>query len=145
MTALTLVQANTIINAAINAARATGGPPIAVVVIDEGGHVKASQREDGASMFRIDVGFGKAWGAVAMDTPSRKLAEKAKNNPAFFQALSVTSGGRLLPNPGGVLIKSADGVIIGGVGISGDTGPNDEGFACAGIAAAGLVADAGAD
>ena len=45
MSKLTLAQANTI----INAARASSGPPIAVVVVDDGGHVKASQREDGAS------------------------------------------------------------------------------------------------
>ena len=145
MSKLTLAQANTIINAAIDAARASDGPPIAVVVVDESGHVKASQREDGASMFRIDVSLGKAWGAVAMDTPSRKLAEKAKNNPAFISALTVTSGGRMLPNPGGVLIKESDGTIIGATGISGDTGLNDEIFACAGIEAAGLIPDAGTD
>lgn len=80
-----------------------------------------------------------------MDTPSRKLAEKAKNNPSFFQALTVTSAGRILPNPGGVLIRDADGTIIGAAGISGDTGANDEIFACAGIEASGLVADAGTD
>ena len=80
-----------------------------------------------------------------MDTPSRKLAEKAKNNPSFIQALTVTSGGRMLPNPGGVLIKDPDGTIIGATGISGDTGLNDEIFASAGIEAAGLVADAGTD
>ena len=96
-------------------------------------------------MFRIDVSLGKAWGAVAMDTPSRKLAEKAKNNPSFIQALTVTSGGRMLPNPGGVLIKDPDGTIIGATGVSGDTGLNDEMFACAGIEAAGLIFDAGAD
>ena len=58
MSKLTLAQANTIINAAINAARASSGPPIAVVVVVDGGHVKACQREDGASMFRIDVSLG---------------------------------------------------------------------------------------
>ncbi len=94
-------------------------------------------------MFRIDVCHGKAWGAVAMDTSSRELAEKAKNNPSFIQALTVTSGGRMLPNPGGVLIKDRDGTIIGATGISGDTGLNDEIFASAGIEAAGLVVDAG--
>ena len=145
MTKLTLAQANTIINSAIQNARDTEAHPIAVVVIDDGGHVKASQREDGASMFRIDVGLGKAWGAVAMDTPSRKLAQKAKENPAFIQGLTVTSGGRMLPNPGGVLIKDVDGNILGAVGISGDSGANDEKFASAGITAASLVADAGVE
>ena len=146
MARLTLTQANTIVEAAIAAARESGGPPIAVVVIDDGGHLKAAQREDGASMFRIDAGLGKAWGAVAMDEGSRGLAKRAKANPGFFNALAVASAGRLLPNPGGVLIReTAGGAILGAVGISGDKGPQDEVFAIAGIEAAGLVADPGED
>jgi uncharacterized protein GlcG (DUF336 family) len=145
-TRLTLRQANTIIEKAIEKARQIGGPPIAVVVLDDGGHIKAVQREDKASMFRVDVGIGKAWGSVAMDEGSRGLAKRAKGNPGFFSALSVASEGRLLPNPGGVLIReTAGGDILGAVGISGDKGPNDEIFAVAGIEAAGLAADAGED
>ena len=51
----------------------------------------------------------------------------------------------MLPNPGGVLIKDVDGNILGAVGISGDSGANDEKFASAGITAASLVADAGVE
>ena len=145
MPRLTLSQANTIIETAIETARAQGAPPIAVVVLDDAGHVKAVQREDKASMFRIDAGLGKAWGSVAMDEGSRGLAKRAKANPGFFNALAVASNGRLLPNPGGVLIRDAAGDIIGAVGISGDTGPKDEVYAVAGIEAAGLVADPGED
>ncbi len=145
MARLTLQQANTIIETAIGKAREMGGPPIAVVVLDDGGHIKAVQREDKASMFRVDVGIGKAWGSVAMEEGSRGLAKRAKGNPGFFSALSVASEGRLLPNPGGVLIRNAAGDILGAVGISGDKGPNDEIFAVAGIEAAGLVADPGED
>ncbi|MDH5747825.1 MAG: heme-binding protein [Rhodospirillales bacterium] len=143
MSRLTLEQANTIINQAIVTAREKNAPPIAVVVLDDGGHIKAVQREDKASMFRVDVSTAKAWGAVAMDTPSRELAKKAKENPNFLSALAATSGGRLLPNPGGVLIRDGKGDILGAVGISGDTGANDEIYAIAGIQAAGLVADSG--
>jgi len=145
MPRLTLQQANTIIEVAIAKAHESSAPPIAVVVLDDAGHVKAAQREDKASMFRIDAGIGKAWGAVAMDEGSRGLAKRAKANPGFFNALAVASNGRLLPNPGGVLIRNADGDILGAVGISGDKGPNDEIFAIAGIEAAGLVADPGED
>ncbi len=146
MPRLTLQQANTIVDKAIEKARQTGAPPIAVVVLDDGGHVKAVQREDGTSMFRVDAGIGKAWGAVAMDEGSRGLAKRAKANPAFFNSLAVASNGRLLPNPDGVLIReSAGGAILGAVGISGDKGPMDETFAVAGIEAAGLVADPGED
>lgn len=145
MTRLTLQQANTIIDKAIEKARQSDAPPIAVVVLDDSGHVKAVQREDKASMFRVDVGLGKAWGAVAMDEGSRGLAKRAKGNPEFFSSLVVASGGRLLPNPGGVLIRDSGGEILGAVGISGDKGPNDEIFAVAGIEAAGLTADPGGE
>jgi len=80
-----------------------------------------------------------------MDEGSRGLAKRAKANPGFFNALAVASGGPLLPNPGGVLIRNKDGDILGAVGISGDKGPKDEIFAVAGIEAAGLVADPGED
>ena len=90
MSKLTLAQANTIINAAIDAARASGGPPIAVVVVDDGGHVKASQREDGAAMFRIDVSLGKALGDVAMDTPSGKGYKLSLVYSGFDRHLGMT-------------------------------------------------------
>lgn len=145
MARLTLREANLIIGKAIEKAREMDAPPIAVVVLDDSGNIKAVQREDNATMFRVDVGIGKAWGSIGMGEGSRSLAKRAKANPAFFGALTAAAGGRLLPNPGGVLIRDSDGFVLGAVGISGDKGPRDEGFAIAGIEAAGLVADPGED
>jgi uncharacterized protein GlcG (DUF336 family) len=99
---------------------------MAVVVVDESGNIKAAQREDGASMFRIEVALGKAWGAVAFGTSSRDLAERAKTNPAFYTTLASTAGGRLLPQAGAVLIKDEKGLILGAVGASGGSGDEDE-------------------
>lgn len=144
MTRLTLEQADRIVEKALEKRRAEGGKPIAVAVLDESGHVKVLKREDGASMFRPDIAIGKAWGAVAMGESSRDLAKKAAQNPNFMGALAVASGGRLLPNPGGVLIRDHTGEILGAVGISGDSGERDEAFAAHGIEAAGLKADTGA-
>ena len=138
MAALTLAQANSIIGAALEAARQAGHQPMAVVVLDGAGHLKAAQREDGASMFRIDVATGKAWAAVGMDTSSRTLAQRAKDNPQFFGALAATAQGRFLPQPGAVVIKDAGGAIIGAAGASGGTGDEDEAICIAGIQAAGL-------
>ena len=138
MTTLTLAQANLIIDAALKRARELGYLPMAVVVLDDAGHVKAAQREDGASMFRIDVATGKAWGAVGMGVPSRVLSDRAKTNPNFFVALAATSGGRFLPQPGAVLIKSKDGRVLGAVGASGGTGDEDEAICAWGVEAAGL-------
>jgi uncharacterized protein GlcG (DUF336 family) len=57
--------------------------------------------------------------------------------------VSVASGGRIVPVPGGVLIRDKGGEIIGAVGISGDTSDNDETCAVHGIQCAGLVPDTG--
>jgi len=138
MTRLTLAQANAIVEGTLAAARSAGSAPLTVVVLDDAGHLVAAQREDGATMFRFDIAVGKAWGAVAFNVSSRNLAGKAKENPSFVQGLSVASGGRLLPNPGAVPIRAADGTLLGAVGVSGDSGPQDEAFAVAGVEAAGL-------
>lgn len=142
MSELTLAQANTILNKAMEKAREMKINPLCVVVLDESGHVKASQREDGASMFRFDVAQGKAWGAVAMGASSRALGNRAKTNPNFFLSLAATAGGKFLPQTGGVLIKNASGKIIGAAGASGGTGDEDEAACIHGIQSAGLVADA---
>lgn len=138
MSLLTLEQANSIAAAALAAARAAGHKPMAVVVVDEAGNLKAAQREDGASMFRIDVATGKAWAAVAMGASSRELANRAKDNPVFFTTLASTAHGRFLPQTGAVLIRADDQRILGAVGASGGTGEQDEAICIAGVRAAGL-------
>jgi uncharacterized protein GlcG (DUF336 family) len=138
MTALTLTQANSIINAALERAKELGYLPMAVVVLDDAGHVKAVQRQDGASMFRVEVATGKAWGAVGMGVSSRVLGDRAKSNPNFFVSLAATSSGKFLPQPGAVLIKSPDGIVLGAVGASGGTGDEDEAICAHGVEACGL-------
>lgn len=139
MTKLTLAQANKIIEAAFAEARKMKVKPLAVAVLDDAGHVRSLQREDGASMFRNDVATGKAWAAVGMGAASRTLLQRAKENPHFYGALSATAQGKFLPQTGAVLIKDKDGNILGAAGASGGTGDEDEAVCMAGIAAAGLV------
>ena len=111
-----------------------------IVVLDDAGHLKAAQREDGASMFRIDIATGKAWAAVGMGVASRVLVQRAKDNPNFFTTLAATANGKFLPQTGAVLIKNAAGEILGAAGASGGTGDEDEAICIAGIEAAGLTA-----
>ncbi len=135
---LTLAQANQIINGALARSKELGFKPMAVVVVDDSGCVKAVQREDGATMFRVDIATGKAWGAVGFSISSRELGERAKGNPAFFHTLAQTAQGKFLPQPGAVLIKDASGTILGAAGASGGTGDEDEKICMAGIESAGL-------
>ena len=140
---LTLVQASTIVDTALKKGRETNCAPLTVSVLDAGGHLVAFKREDRSGILRFDIAYGKAWGALGMGFGSRTLFERSANTPMFFTALAAASGGRLVPNPGGVLIKDASGDILGAVGISGDTSDKDEVCAIAGVEAAGLKADPG--
>jgi uncharacterized protein GlcG (DUF336 family) len=142
MSKLTLAQANTIIEQAFVKAREMKVKPLGVIVLDEAGHLVSAQREDGASMFRLDVAKGKAWAAVAMGASSRALFNRAKDNPNFFVTLAATAEGKFLPQTGAALIKDKDGNIIGAAGGSGGTGDEDEACCVYGIEQAGLVADA---
>jgi uncharacterized protein GlcG (DUF336 family) len=136
---LTLIQANKIVEVAFAKARELNIKPLAVAVLDEAGHVKSLQREDGASMFRVDIALGKAWASVGMGASSRTLLQRAKDNPQFFGALAATAQGKFLPQTGAVLIKDQAGNILGAAGASGGTGEEDEAMCMAGIAAAGLI------
>src|SRR3970282_2931362 len=138
MSKLTLQQANTIIAKPLARAREMKIKPLGVVVLDESGNIKSAQREDGASMFRLDVAKGKAWAAVAMGASSKALANRAKGNPNFFVALAATAHGKFLPQPGGVLIRDADGNILGAAGASGGTGDEDEAIGAYGIEQGGV-------
>jgi uncharacterized protein GlcG (DUF336 family) len=148
MTALTLDQASTIVDKALEKGRELKLHPLTVVVLDAGGQLKSMKREDRSSLLRPEIAMGKAWGTLGMGFGGREFARRmAGGGAGFLQALAVASGGRIVPVPGGVLIRDAGGeipgVIIGAVGISGDTSDKDEACALAGIAAAGLKADTG--
>jgi len=135
---ITLAQANTIIASALQRATESGYRPMAVVVLDASGHTRSAQRQDGASMFRIDIATGKAWASIAMGAASRVLTQRAKDLPAFFGALAATGNGKFIPQTGAVLITNADGEVIGAAGASGGSGDEDEAICIAGIEAAGL-------
>ena len=142
---VTLAQASTIVDVALKKARDGNLAPLTVAVLDSGGHLVAFKREDKSGILRFDIAFGKAWGALGMGFGSRTLASRAAKTPQFFTMLAAASGGRMVTNPGGVLIKDASGTIVGACGISGDTSDKDEMCAVAGIEAAGLKADPGTD
>ena len=143
---LSLPRSLKIVNQAIESGRETGCEPLAVAVLDSGGHLKAFAREDGAGILRPQIAIGKAWGALGMGVGSRSLAKRARlggGHLAFFDALTSMSGGRVVPAPGGVLVRNAKGEIVGAVGVTGDASEKDEACAIVGIEAVGLTADPG--
>ena len=141
MTTIDLETARTIVAGTRAHGAEAGFKPLTVVVLDAGGHVVAVEREDGASIKRFEIGFGKAHGAVSLGMGSRALMERAEQQP-YFVAAVTHSVGALVPVPGGVLVKAADGTLLGAVGVSGDTSDHDEEAALAGVESAGLVGQA---
>ena len=140
--AITTEEARASIAGALAKGAALNLQPLAITVLDAGGHMKAFLRQDGASNQRFEISRGKAAGAIGMGLGSRALNARAEAQAYFINAVSQLIPGGLVPVPGGELIK-VDGVIAGAVGISGDNSDNDEACAIAGIEAAGLTADAG--
>lgn len=140
---LTLDLARTIIAGTRAHAADAGFKPLTVVVLDVGGHVVAVEREDGSSMKRFEIGFGKAHGALSLGMGSRSIMGRAEQQPYFIAAATAAIGGSLVPVPGGVLVRDPDGHLLGAVGVSGDTSEKDEAVAVAGIEAVGLTAQPG--
>ncbi len=144
MSELTLETARSIAEATLKTAREKSFNPLAVVVYDARGALKALLAEDGTSLKRAEIAMGKAYGAIALGVGSRALHKMATDRHYFVAAATHAVGGQLVPVPGGVLVKDARGQILGAVGVSGDTSDNDEIAAAGGIEAAGLVFDTGA-
>ncbi len=141
---ITLSQACTIVDETLAYARASELDPMTVAALDARGCVVLLKMEDGSGLLRPEIASGKAWGALGMGFGTRNLAGRAQRLPAFFGALADLARGRVLPVPGGVLVRSGTGQILGAVGASGDVADNDEACVVAGIKAAGLIADPGA-
>ena len=139
---LTLDLAQMMVQTAVARARAAGMKPLSVVVLDARAAVVAVATEDGASLKRFEIARGKAAGALAFNVGSRALGVMATERPHFLAGAAHVVGG-LVPVAGGVLIRAADGAVLGAVGVSGETSDNDEAVAVAGIVAAGLLADGG--
>lgn len=134
---LTLDQADTIIDKALAFAKTESYDPLTVAVLDAGGHLIAFKRTDNSGILRPEIAMGKAYGALGFGLDGRDLKDK---NPAFLNAVAAASHGKLIPVPGGVLVRDPHSQhIIGAVGISGDNSWNDEKAAVVGIEAAGLA------
>lgn len=134
-----LVTAKTITDGVRAAGKEYGLKPLTVVVLDVGGHVITVEREDGSSNNRFEIAYGKAYGALALGVGSRSLMARAEQQPYFINSAAAAIGGKLVPVPGGVLVKDETGTIVGCVGVSGDTSDNDELAAISGIKAASLT------
>lgn len=138
---ISLTQAKIICDATLAKGREDGFAPLTVAVLDSGGTLVCLMREDNSSLLRPEIAIGKAWGTLGMGFGGRELQRRAGNMPHFVNSLAIMSGGRVVPVPGGILVRDGSGTILGAIGVSGDTSLNDELCAIHGVTAAGLFTD----
>ena len=143
MALLTLDVARSILDAALERSASLGLKPLAIIILDARGCLKAAAVQDGTSLLRSEIAHGKAYGALALGMGSRAIFKRAQEQAYFVDAVNTLARGKVVPVPGGVLIQDAGGDLVGAVGISGDTSDNDEACAVAAIEAAGFEASAG--
>ena len=139
---VSLEQARVMIAQTLKKGREMGLKPLSVVVLDAGGHVQAFEREDGAAPGRFGIAHGKAYGAVMLGMAGRAQMARAEAQAYFMAAVNGVYGGAVVPVPGGVLLRDDQGVVIGALGVTGDTSDNDAEAALAVVAAAGLTGEA---
>ena len=142
MSLITLAQSEKIMAAVIARARELQCRPISVVVVEPGAVVKAFMKEDGSAMMRFEMAMGKAYAALALGRSSSLVRVRTEQRPVFMGFLFKASQDRIFAEGGGMLIRAADGELLGAVGVTGDTQERDEELAAHGIHAAGLKTDA---
>ncbi len=141
MSSVTLEQANRVITAILKRGAEVGCRPLSVVVVEPGAVVKAFQKEDGSSMVRFEMAYGKAYASLALGRASRLVRIRNEEKPAFMRYLLSATDNKIFPEGGGMLIRAENGEVIGAVGVTGDTEDRDEELAIHGIHAAGLKTD----
>src|SRR3954463_10692708 len=132
MSALTLEQANRIIAAVLKRGAEVDCRPLSGIGGEPGCKVKAFQKEDGASMIRFEMAFGKAYAALALGRSSKLVKVRAEERPMFMRYLLSASEEQIFPEGGGLQIRNEEGEVIGAVGVTGDTEDKDEEIAAHG-------------
>ncbi|MFQ3301686.1 MAG: hypothetical protein ACI9EH_000580 [Planktomarina sp.] len=138
---ISLRKARIVIRAALSKGKDLGLKPLSVVVVDAGGHVIAFEREDGAAPGRFAIAQGKAYGSVMLGMAGTAQMARADQQAYFMEAVNGLFGGKVIPVPGGVLVRNKKDHVIGAVGVTGDSSDNDLIAALAGIEATGLTGE----
>lgn len=126
---LALKDARRVADAALAEAEKIG-QPMNVAVVDDGAHLVAFARQDGAKLGSIDIAIRKARTAVLMNMPTSELAELATPGGPLY-GIEVTNEGLAIFG-GGVPLRDAEGDLIGAVGVSAGTVEQDQRVAEAG-------------
>ena len=128
-----LEEARAAVSAAIEKAKQID-TKMDIAIVDAGANLKAFARMDDAWLGSIDIAIKKARTARFFNMPTGEIGKLSQPGGSLFNIEHSNNG--LITFPGGVPIKTAQGVVIGAIGVSGSTVENDHVVAEAGAAAA---------
>lgn len=123
---VSLAEAQDVVKAGLAKAQEIGSPSN-VAVVDAGGNLLAFARMDEAWLGSVDIAINKAFTSRAFDVATQDLAALAQPGGQFF-GIQVSNHGRVMVFAGGIPLKSGD-TVVGGVGVSGGTGEQDQAVA----------------
>lgn len=112
------------------------GVKMCIAVLDSGGNLKSFTRMDDAWVGSIDIAIKKAKTACYFAMPSGEIGKLSVPGSPLY-AIEHSNDG-LITFPGGLPIVDEDGMLIGAIGVSGDTVENDHLVAQAGVNVAGV-------
>jgi uncharacterized protein GlcG (DUF336 family) len=131
---LTLAAARAAIEAAQTVARRLG-VAMSVAVVDSGGQLVAFERMDAADLVTVTLAQDKAWTALVNRMPTGELAPIVQPGTEFY-GYNTVARGRTIVFAGGLPLLR-DGVLVGGVGVSGGDSTQDQAAVEAAVAALG--------
>jgi len=108
--------------------------PMDIAVVDDGAHLLAFARMDGAKLSSVEIAIRKAQGAAIRRLPTAPARTGEEVNVVLSMGLALATQGRQIPVRGGIPLL-VDGVCVGAIGVSNGTEDQDVDVAQAGVRA----------
>jgi glc operon protein GlcG len=108
--------------------------PMDIAVVDDGAHLLAFARMDGAKLSSVEIAIRKAQGAAIRRLPTAPARTGEEVNVVLSMGLALATEGRQIPVRGGIPLL-VDGVCVGAIGVSNGTEDQDVDVAQAGARA----------
>ena len=108
--------------------------PMDIAVVDDGAHLLAFARMDGAKLSSVEIAIRKAQGAAIRRLPTAPARTGEEVNVVLSMGLALATQGRQIPVRGGIPLL-VDGVCVGAIGVSNGSEDQDVDVAQAGVRA----------
>ena len=110
-----------------NHQKKTGYRPVNIAIVDAGGDLVLFRRQNNSFLLSIDIAIAKAHSSAGIPVPTRTIQDIVygkDGKPGRVPGLAHSEN--IVAFPGGLPIKTKNGILLGAIGVSGATGDEDE-------------------